>query len=353
MKLALLTVAALGLACLAAGGPAAHAQTPTAERYPYGGPAFTGLVADSFRATGGGSPQTFYAWMDRSCRKDLGGASSWKQALAWKRQNLERVNDPAQKTQREMQLATWLHRTIKADIPHFSLDRGFEFNYAVRHGERQCLLQSVLVAGMLQAMGADAGIVMVNHSLNGSISNNGHCVALLKRPDGKDALVDCSDPTPFVRHQGLMAAAPSLGSFKYIEPVFVAQTGVIGGYTLTGTGQPAPIKTLRPLDAQFVRSQFYYYRGERTPGGLLAATKTSAGLAQEAKYLRMGVQICPQNPLAVYMLGRVALKQGQRDAARASLRQARGLYARFGWTPQGLRDALAEAGMGQGRSAHL
>lgn len=343
----------IGLAFLAASGSHAKAQTPAAERYPYGSPAFTRLVADSFAIAGGGNPQSFYAWMDRACRHNLGGASSWKQALTWKRQNLDRMTVPAQKTQREMQLASWLHRTIKADIPHFSLDRGFEFACAMTYGERQCLLQSVLVAGMLQEMGADAGIVMVNHSLNGSVSNNGHCVTLLKRPDGRDVLVDCSDPTPFVRHQGLMAAVPAAESYKYIEPVFASESGVIGSYTLTGTGQMLPVTSLHPLDYRFVRSQFYYYRGERAPGGLLATEKTATGLQQESRFLRTGIQICPQNPLAVYMLGRVYLKQGRREPARASLRQAHGLYARFGWTPQGLRDALAEAGMTQGRSAHL
>lgn len=351
MKFAFLTVA---LACLLAmGGAAARAQTPVGERYPYSGPAFTRLVADSFRENGGGSPQTFYAWMDRACRKDLGGASTWKQALDWKRRDLARRTDPAQKTQREMQLATWLHRTIKTDLPHFSLERGYEFTSAVKRGERQCLLQSVLVAGMLQEIGADAGVVMVYRNIQGQATNNSHVVCLLKRPDGKDVLVDCSDPTPFVRHQGLMASVPASGSYKYIAPDYAPQGGVIEAYTLTGTGQTLPIKKLRPLDYAFVRSQFYYYRGERTPGGLLDAPKTSAGLAREAKLLRTAVQICPQNPLAVYMGGRVAWKQGQRDAARAALRQARRLYTRFGWVPQGLRDAMAEAGVPPDQSAHL
>lgn len=354
MKLATLFFTLMALAALAAMPASAAAPAPAAERYPYGGPAFTRLVADSFAAGGGGgTPQSFYAFMDRACRRDLGGASSWQQALARKRQDLERVADPALKAKRQMQLALWLHRAVKSDLPHFSLERGFEFSCAVKRGERQCLLQSVLVAGMLQSLGADAGVAMVYKNIQGQATNNSHVVCLLKRADGRDVLVDCSDPTPFVRHQGLMAAVPASGAYKYVEPVFAPEGGVIGAYRLTGAGQTLPVAGLRPLDYAFVRSQFYFYRGERTPGGLLDADRTPAGLRREADFLRQGVQICPQNPLAVYMLGRVALKQGRLDQARASLRRAGGLYARFGWTPQGVRDAFAEAGLPPSRSAHL
>lgn len=351
MKLAFLvsTVVAIGLVTAVSASP-----TPATERYAYGSPAFTRLVADSMTANGGGRPQAFYAWMDKACRRHLRGKQTWVEALAQRRQEMERIADPRKKAQREMQIAAWLHQTVKTDIPHFSLDRGFEFINAMRRGERQCLLQSVIVAGMLQAMDADAGIVMVNRSLGGQTSNNGHVVCLLKRPDARDVLVDCSDQTPFVRHQGLMAAQSATDLYRYIEPVYaVPNSGVIASYRTQGSGQTVPIGILRPLDYSFVRSQFYFYRGERTPGGLLSPQKTAVGLAREARELRTAVEICPRNPLAVYMLGRVYLKQGQREPARAALRQAKGLYVRFGWTPQGLRDAYAEAGMPMGKSARL
>ena len=101
---------------------------------------------------------------------------------------------------------------------------------------------------------------------------------------------------------------------------------------------------VRPLPLAFVSSQFDYYRGERTPGGLLSAPAqlTPAGLTTEANFLHAAIQRDPENALAVYMLGRVSLRQGQPAAARRQLSQSLKLYAAAGWTPDGPRDLAAE-----------
>jgi len=55
---------------------------------------------------------------------------------------------------------------------------------------------------------------------------------------------------------------------------------------------------------RFIQSQFWYYRGERAPGGLLAE-KSDDGWPRRRTRCAPSVRLCPKNPLAVYMLGRV------------------------------------------------
>ena len=90
----------------------------------------------------------------------------------------------------------------------------------------------------------------------------------------------------------------------------------------------------------FIRSQFYYYRGERVEGGVLAMSKTPQGLEKAARNLRISVELCPRNPLSVYMLGRACLAQGSADEARACLERANALYEKFGWVPAGAVEYL-------------
>jgi hypothetical protein len=344
------------LTAMASVASAAPATPPHAAPYAYGSTAFTGLLADSYRQIHAADPQTFYAWMDKDPQSvALGKAAAGKPMPGWdamlkqKKAALARAATPAQKAQLEMQDAAWLHKTIKASLPHFSLDEGYEFTNAVRKGERQCVLQATLMASLLQSMGVDAGLVMVYKNIAGQDSNNGHAVTLMKRADGKDVLVDCSDPTPFVKHQGLFAADARTGQYRYVEPVYAGASATIVGYTPDGETQKIAPRGISPLDYDFVRSQIEYYRGERTPGGLLAPHPTVAGLAAEAKHLRTSVAECPQNPLAQYMLGRVYLKEAKLSTARRQLTVAYGLYARQGRVPQGCRDAMTEAKMTQAK----
>ena len=44
---------------------AASVPLPVGD-YPYGGPAFTRLIADSDRVAGAGTPADFYRWMDQA-----------------------------------------------------------------------------------------------------------------------------------------------------------------------------------------------------------------------------------------------------------------------------------------------
>ena len=307
------------------------------DHYPYGGPAFSRLIADSDRVAGAGTPQDFYRWLDRA---PLAQKSHGILALtAAEKQKLSHLTTPAQKTAEERAFCTSLHRMVKTDMPNFSLDEGFEFTNAVQKGERQCLLQSVLLAGLLQRAGVDAGIVMVWRNLHGQATNNSHCVTLVPLADGHDVELDASDPVPFVRHQGLLGDQNGL---RDVEPIFAGDTPTIIGFKATGDGRHLSPRQVRPLDLAFVGSQFDYYRGERTPGGWLAATPTPEGLRTEADYLHAAIQRDPQNALAVYMLAHVSLKQGKAAAARRQLATALALYADAGWTPDGPRDLAAQ-----------
>ena len=341
--LMLLVIAGLagGYGLRAAGEARQHA----AEKYAYHSARFTELLRESNRVVcEPGERHDFYRWMDRAYRSNharLPGerSPSLEAALRAERQRLRRIAR-AKRTDAEVALAASLHRLVKTIIPKFSLERGFEFCNVIECGERQCLLQSVLIASLLQDAGVDAGTVMVYRNPSGEESNNGHVVVLMKLPNGRDLLVDASDKEPFVRHQGLFVRS---GGYRYVKPVYARDSDEIAHYQTTSENAEVGTARVRPLDFAFVRSQFWYYRGERVEGGLLSAKKTQAGLEAAARYLRTSVRVCPENPLAVYMLGRVHWSQGRAEQARKQFNAADALYSRFGWIPEGPQEYRALA----------
>ena len=332
----------------APGPPPRRMQMGKGEAYPYQSGAFTRFVSDSYHEADGGQAADFYAWMDKTClqsRLCAPGDVSLLAAVGAKRVVLDSTVNPKQRAQAEMAFAATLHHWIKSSMPVFSLQEGFEFANVAKHRERQCLLQSVLLASLLQEADIDAGVVMVNKNADGRTSNNGHCVTLLKLSDGMDVLVDASDRQPFVRHQGLFAKDSALKNYRYVEPVFQGDTPLIASYQSPDHAVEIAARPIRPLDTEFLRSQFDFYRGERTPNGLLDAHPTDDGLAKEVHYLRSSVHACPQNPLSVYMLGRVEWRRTHAAEARRQLSRAARLYQGAGWVPSGLRDARHDAHM--------
>ncbi|CAN5468016.1 hypothetical protein BH11ARM2_BH11ARM2_14290 [soil metagenome] len=282
-------------------------------KFPYGSPAFRTFVKDSLPS----DDESFFRWFENALKSS--GYGSVDALLASEK-------DP-------QKLAAKLHAAIKKAIPKFSLDRGFEFRETVARGERQCFLQSVLLAGLMQRAGFDSGVAMVWKNQLGSTSNNGHAIPLVRTKTG-DLIVDCSDPEPFMKHQGLYLR-DGKGGYRFVEPQY---DGVkITSYKpLSG----APV-TAQGLGLDFLRSQFDYYRGERAPGGFLAAPKTDQGLAASAVYLGKSQKECRDNALAVYVLGRVYARQGKAALAKAQFQRAAKLYQAAGWLPEGVRDALA------------
>ena len=123
---------------------------PGGLRFPYGGREFSGFVSESFRNCGGKSKE-FFDWFNQAFQEARGVTlarwlNSWKVRL----DTTSRSDVHEASTEAQREFAADVHKAIKQTIRKFSFDRGFEFAYTVRFGERQCLLQSVLAAGLLQ-----------------------------------------------------------------------------------------------------------------------------------------------------------------------------------------------------------
>lgn len=326
-----------GVACAAA---------PADARYPYGGAALQSLVNDSYRVAGQSAP-SLSAWLTEQYREahvPLAGAPTLKAGLAARREALQRAGKRGDDLARDS--AQWAHTFIKKILPKFSLERGYEFSAAMTAGERQCLLQSVLIASLLQDMGLDAGAVMVWQNQNGQESNLGHVVAVLRLPSGSGLLLDdASDPEPFVTHQGLLVRQGQ--QYAFVHPMYSAQT--ITAFERADNQQRFSAAQMRPLDLSYLKSQFNYYRGERADGGFMGAGghgkggATPQGLARSAKYLQAAVKENPHNALATYVLGLVERKKGQNDAAAQQVLAGVKLYREQGHLPAGPTDALTWA----------
>lgn len=305
------------------------------ERYPYRSPRFTQFLIESHVWCGDRSEHDFYAWMDKAyseCGHRFPGKEhlSLEELLNAKKNQFARITDSSFKAENEIAFSAWVHRMVKTVIPKFSLDRGFEFCEVIQTGERQCFLQSALIVGILQDVGFDAGVIMVYRNPKGEDSNNGHAVVLLKLADGRDIIVDASEPEPFYKPLGVFVRRLE---YRFVNPVYLRYSSRIVAYRSESGLREIASDRVRPLDYAFVRSQFWYYRGERAPGGLLALRQTQSGLSRAQRALEQSVKFCAKNPLSVYMLGRVYLMQGKASLAADRFREAHDLYTRFGWIP--------------------
>lgn len=323
-------------ALVAAGafGPVARPQPVVEEgaRLAYGSAEFRALVEESYRHAGARGLPGFEAWWEERYERTFG--RSLRQALAEARARLGNATSAAERAARQLEVARWAHRTVKTLLPNFDVNRGHEFANAVRFGARQCYLQSVLVASLLQAAGVPAGVFMVWRNPQGQESNNGHATAFALLGTGDHALVDASYPEPFVPHRGVFGRTGD--GYRFLEPVYGNGGRIVAYRRPDGRRQPGGVGG---LDAGFVRSQFHYYRGERAPGGPLARRPTPEGLRVAARFLREAERVAPANALAAYMLGHVYRRQGRTAAARAQYLRAYRLYATYGWVPSGVLQA--------------
>ena len=294
--------------------------TPVSEdrSYPYGGSTFQGFVDDSFLCCKTPDPGKFYREMDDEFLKLTGGkVEAWIKA--------KKGSDPI-KTGEE------LHRLVKKSIRKFSLDRGFEFANVVTTGERQCFLQSVLIAGILQEAGFDAGVAMVWKNIAGQTTNNGHAVCVLRTDSKHLVVVDASEPMPFPTHQGLFLLNKQSKHYAFVLPNYLPDAR-IDSFKLNGQQNAIDPSQFDFLDTPFLLSQFDYYRGERAVGGILDPRANSAGLKASQSYFEKAERECANNPLVVWMLSRTFRKQGDDGAADSALGRAKGLYRSFGWMP--------------------
>jgi hypothetical protein len=333
------------------GAPLVGKHPVFSESYGYGSGAFDVFVKASYDEMNLDDFQEFYRWMDaafadwKSCEVKSGTwpfpdreYSDLKGLCDSVSEHLASLTDVPSKVQMEKSYSAGVHRMVKAVITRFSLQRGYEFTSVPRYGERQCFLQSVLIAGLFQQMGMNAGIVMVFRNEKGEESNNGHAVVLLRLPDEHDVIVDASEPRPFATHQGLFCN--DWRGNIYVRPVYVPGSEMIVGYQAEKDESAVERQSISALDIQFIMSQFDVYRGEWVDGALHSSKKSREGLENAARYFRRSVNTCQSNPLAVYLLARSLEELNSSDGARQQFKKAYVLYTRYGWVPEGLKEKL-------------
>jgi len=108
------------------------------------------------------NPDAFYDWWERNVPLPNGETGTWPQWIEKTRAHIRGLEGPGQRAAVGGLIGAELHKSVKKGIPKFSLDRGFEFTNTVKLGERQCFLQSIIIAAILQALDLDAGVVMVS-----------------------------------------------------------------------------------------------------------------------------------------------------------------------------------------------
>lgn len=310
---------------------AAQART---TGFPYGSATFTAFVEDSYRLAGK-DPATFYRQADSKLKAVTN--LTWNEFLEPHRKAIDNAKNTSERVNAERHLGRSLHRVVKKLLPNYSLEQGFEFANMIQNGQRQCLLQSVLIASLMQKAGVQAGVVVV-WKRGAKASNNGHNCVLVKLSNGHDILVDASEPEPFAQPVGLFSLTLS-GSYRYVEPRY-SQDHTITAYKHADTGRPLALGDFLPLDTAFVRSEFDYYRGERAPQGIFAKHPTREGLALSERFLKRSSEACPRNPLTLYMLGTAQRKLGRERTAAQNLQQAERLYFAYGHLPEGPRRAI-------------
>ncbi len=316
----------------------ALAQGITPADVSYGGDNVRALAAESYKLAG--LSGDFTTWLADAYAKagvPLSGGKTLDEALSARKAELADAKTPAEKDQLARDTGAWAHKFIKKVVPKFSLERGYEFASIVKTGERQCLLQSTVIAGLLQKAGLDSGLVMVWKSMSGQESNLGHVTSVLRLPSGAgDVQVDASEPQPFATHSGILAWTD--GNYRFMTATF-DKDNMITGYTRAdGRGEVKPA-ALTFLSLKYLRSQYDYYRAERATGGVLGTgtgRSNPAGLKTSETYLLRALQTEPKNALAASVLGTVLRKEGRNAEAQAQYRKAAVLYAAEGHTPSGM-----------------
>lgn len=309
----------------------ASCATTSAQIPTYDSPEFQSLVDESYAYTGRQGAEQFRSVFDEALKRSK--SPSWKVLLQESRDQMARAT-AANRDSTILAICGRLHGDLKRAVPIFSLDEGFEFANLAAKGERQCLLQSVILTGWFREIGLDAGVAMVWKNEHGKSSNLGHVCNVVTLSNGRSVLVDASEPTAFAKHQGIFLQTEGTG-YRFIEPQY--RSDIIVAFKDLKSGKSAAPNRLRTLDYEYVRSQFDYYRGERAPDGILAKQATKDGLARSESMFRSALSHSPSNPLAEWMLAQTLAREGKQDQARSARAAAKEMYQEFGWIPPSMR----------------
>lgn len=281
-------------------------------------------MQDSITITKTSSTSDFYTWYDSSLAKLYIPTGLKDDSL-----------NPEQKTNLQIAFAKELYNWIKKTLPRYSLDKGFELTNAALHSQRQCFLQAIILTSILHKNNIDAAIAMVNLNDNGSETNNGHAIVILKLPNGNDIILDGSAVTPFMNHLGIFVNTPD--GYLYVKPVYMMGSNQISYYSSTADSQIIPTSSIIIFDLNFLRSQIYYYRGEQAKNGSISEKPNKKGLSNSLIYLKIAYQYCPNNPLVLYILSKTYDLLDDNENASAWKTKAKNKYSSYGWVPVQLK----------------
>ncbi len=346
---ALCVAASLGLAGCRPGSAHATVLQPTSTsiaQFPYRGKTFESFVSESYTYCKAQNAESFKDWMKRAYAAYRAqvvptAPETLDAFLDAKRKEIGSIVDPKERAKAEQALGESLWKFVKVNVRTFSLVRGFEYAYTVQYNERQCYSQSVLICSLLQDAGVRSGVMMIGRNSKGQETNLGHAVALLKLSDGTDVVIDASETEPVWNHKGVFAR---VDADRFMEPKYDPTTMRISAYRLLSTGRTVSPSEVSPLSLDYVKSQFWYYRGERAPFALQSKRPRLKGLQTAESALRQSVSLYGRNPLAVYMLAKTELMLGNENEARNQIGQAMNLYRDAGWTPNEVRQLAARLG---------
>ncbi|MDX2065403.1 MAG: hypothetical protein SFX74_06640 [Fimbriimonadaceae bacterium] len=295
--------------------------------FPYRSPVLRELITESCTITQTPDPARFERDFTPKLAEGLGMPyDAW---VANAKLQLKGLRGPALATRRRA-LGGEAWRAIKQSIRKFSLDRGFEFANVINTGERQCLLQSVLIASFLHDTGTPAGLVMVWENPRGQRSFLGHVAVMLPLDAERSIIVDASEKVPFVTSGGIFARTE--GRYRFLRPAYNAAGEIV---EVSGGRQRWPSKRVLPLTWGYTRSMFHFYRGERAPDGYAFTPSTDSGLETSRRWLRKSVAYDASNVLAWHVMAIVERKLGLATAAATAQRSARLTAAAGGWPQPG------------------
>lgn len=302
---------------------------PQSFAYPLDSPKFDTLVEDSYKVAGNPDAKAFKRWWTNAFK-----SAGLESPEEWARQTKARLMKTTNRSEIQRLAAVQVFRIVKKSLPTFDLDKGYEFTNAAENGQRQCLLQSVLIASTLQQAGLDAGCVMVWSNEKGEVSNLGHVATLLKLNNGREMLVDASDPGPFATHTGLFMVDEAKQNYRFVRPTYDDEREI----TAFSTADSLPVdpkEGFKALDYDYLRSQFDFYRAERIPGGFLDHHAEPEPLKKSLAFFEASVAKCDRNPLAMLCYGRTLTRLGDTRGSE-TIARARGLYESYGWLPPGI-----------------
>ncbi len=326
-----------GIAPLAIAVATATVNPTFVKSYGYHTRAFHQAVADSYKPSGR-NPKLFFDLMDK--RSNALHKAKVREWILKERKELAKAKRKGKLLSEEIQVSKEAFDFVKSSIPKFSLDRGYEFCSVTDTGERQCLLQSFLIAAILQDEGLKAGCAMVWENEHGQRSNLGHVTALIRLEDGHDLMVDASHSEPTIAHQGIFLYDKGAKTYAFVHPQFAPGSHEAIAYSRPD-GKAVLMKNALGLDLAFLRSQFDFYRGERVPNGFLDPKASPEALKKSAAFFERGLRESSANPLETYLLGTVYRRLGREQDARRMCQAALKLYEKYGWVPDTVKRAAA------------